>query len=287
MDKVVRNYLILFFLSLVWGSSFILMKKALHSFSYDQVAALRIFIAFISLTPFIYQAFRHVKQKHFIPLIFVGFFGNGFPAFLFAKAQTYLDSSVVGILNSFVPLFTLLLGVCFFNKKLNKINFIGILLGLFGAILLMCFTSNQEILINQYVVLVVVATIMYATSVNIIDTYLKDLNPLHITTFSFLIIAPFSLIYIDFSDVFLISSSEKGIISLLYISILAVLGTSLAVVIFNQLVKNSNAIFASSVTYLIPIIAIFWGIIDGEQISFTHLILVIVILSGIYLVNKK
>ena len=169
-------------------------------------------------------------------------------------------------------------GICFFSKKLNKINFIGILLGLFGAILLMCFTSNQEILINKYVVLVVVATIMYAISINIIDTYLIDLNPLYITTFSFLIIAPFSLIYIDFSDVFLISSSEKGIVSLLYISILAVLGTSLAVVIFNQLVKNSNAIFASSVTYLIPIIAIFWGIVDGEKISFTHLILVIVIL---------
>ena len=287
MEKVIRNYLILFFLSLVWGSSFILMKKGLYSFSYDQVAALRIFIAFISLTPFVYKAFKHVKKKHFIPLIFVGFFGNGFPAFLFAKAQTYLDSSVIGILNSLVPLFTLVFGVCFFSNKLSKLNFIGILLGLFGTILLMCFTSTQEILINKYVVLVIVATIMYAVSINIIDTYLRGLNPLHITTFSFLIIAPFSLIYIDFSDVFLISSSEKGIISLLYISILAVLGTSLAVVIFNQLVKYSNAIFASSVTYLIPIVAIFWGIVDGEQIYFTHLILVIVILSGIYLVNKK
>ncbi len=287
MEKVIRNYLILFFLSLVWGSSFILMKKALYSFSYDKVAALRIFIAFISLTPFIYKAIKHVKKKHFIPLIFVGFFGNGFPAFLFAKAQTHLDSSIVGILNSLVPLFTLLFGVCFFSKKLNKINFIGILLGLFGAIFIICFTSNQEIFINKYMVLVVVATIMYAISINIIDTYLLDLNPLYITTLSFLIIVPFSLIYIDFSDVFLISSSEKGVISLLYISVLAVFGTSLAVVIFNQLVKNSNAIFASSVTYLIPIISIFWGIVDGEKIYFTHLIMVIVILSGIYLVNKK
>ncbi len=287
MDKVIRNYLILFFLSLVWGSSFILMKKGLYSFSYNQVAGLRIFIAFLSLTPFICKAFKYVKKKHAIPLIIVGFFGNGLPAFLFAKAQAYLDSSVVGILNSLVPIFTLLIGVFFFSSKLNKLNFIGILLGLFGVIFLMYFNSNQEILMNKYVALVIVATIMYAVSINVIDTYLRDLPPLYITSISFLIIVPFSLMYIDFSDIYLISSSEKGIISLLYISILAVFGTSLAVVIFNQLVKSSTAIFASSVTYLIPIVAIFWGIIDGEIFFFTYLFLVIVILSGIYLVNKK
>ncbi len=287
MEKIIRNYFLLFFLSIVWGSSFILMKKGLESFSYTQVAALRIFIAFISLVPFIYQSVTSVKKNHIIPIIIVGLFGNGLPAFLFAKAQTLLESSVVGILNSLVPLFTLLLGAYFFGNQIKKLNLYGIILGLLGAVFLIYFTNHPFMIINSYVFFVIVATIMYAVSVNVIDKYLYSLNPLHITSLAFLIISPMSFLYIDINDLLLISSTKTGLESLLYIVILAVLGTSLAVVIFNQLVIDSTALFASSVTYLIPIVAIFWGVFDGEIITFIHLLSIFLILSGIYLVNKK
>jgi drug/metabolite transporter (DMT)-like permease len=129
--------------------------------------------------------------------------------------------------------------------------------------------------------------IMYAISINVIKKYLQDLDALSISSLAFLMIGPFSAIYIFNTDFLVLSASSEGVESLLYIVLLAVVGTSLAVVIFNQLISRSSAIFASSVTYLIPIVAIFWGIFDGEKVTLIHLLSVVIILSGVYLVNKK
>ena len=126
MDKSIRNYLILLFLAVIWGSSFILMKRGLEVFSYTQVSTLRLFIAFLSLLPFVVRAFKRVEKKHWGAIIITAFLGNGIPAFLFTKAQTHLDSSFVGILNSLTPLFTLILGIYFFKSNPSKINIIGI-----------------------------------------------------------------------------------------------------------------------------------------------------------------
>ena len=217
----------------------------------------------------------------------MAFFGNGIPAFLFTKAQTQLDSSLVGILNSLVPLFTLLLGVYFFRTKPSKINIVGIIIGLCGAIVLTYSTMGDGLEINNYIFLVILATVMYAISINVIKKYLQDIDALSVTALAFLILGPLSAIYIFNTDFLSLSNSAEGIEALLYIVLLAVVGTSLAVVMFNQLISRSSAIFASSVTYLIPIIAIFWGIFDGEKVTLTHLLSVVIILGGVYLVNKK
>jgi len=287
MDKLVKNYLTLLFLAIIWGSSFILMKRGLEVFDFMQVATLRIFIAFISLIPFLPKAFKNVKRKHYLPIIIMALLGNGIPAFLFTKAQTQLDSSLVGILNSLVPLFTLLLGVYFFRTKPTTTNIAGIIIGLFGAVFLTYSTMGGGVEINDYVFLVILATVMYAISINVIKKYLQDLDALSISSLAFLMIGPFSAIYIFNTDFLVLSASSAGVEALLYIVLLAVAGTSLAVVIFNQLISRSSAIFASSVTYLIPIVAIFWGIFDGEKVTLIHLLSVVIILSGVYLVNKK
>jgi len=287
MEKSIKNYVVLVLLAIIWGSSFILMKRGLDVYSYTQVAALRLFIAFLSLTPFLLKAVKVVKKKHFLPIVVMALFGNGIPAFLFTKAQTQLDSSLVGILNSLVPLFTLLLGIYFFRTRPTKTNIVGIVIGLCGAVFLTYVTMDGGVEINNYVYLVVLATVMYAISINVIKKYLYDLDALSVSTLAFLIIGPFSAIYIFNTDFLALSKSSEGIEALLYIVLLAVVGTSLAVVMFNQLISRSSAIFASSVTYLIPIIAIFWGIFDGEKVTLTHLLSVVIILGGVYLVNKK
>ena len=286
MKKSIKNYLTLLFLATVWGSSFILMKKGLLVFSDVQVAALRLFIAFLSLVPFLFQAFKKVSKVHILPIFVMAFFGNGIPAFLFTKAQTQLDSSLVGILNSLVPLFTLVFGIYFFKSRPSKTNILGVLLGLFGAVFLTLFSVGGGVEINNYVLLVVVATVMYAISINVIKKYLQGIDALSVTALAFLIIGPLSAVYIFNADFLTLAKTEQGIEALLYIALLAVVGTSSAVVIFNKLISRSSAIFASSVTYLIPIVAIFWGILDGEIVTMYHLIGFVIILAGVYLVNK-
>jgi drug/metabolite transporter (DMT)-like permease len=287
MNKTYLNYLLLFLLALIWGSSFILMKKALIIYSDTQVAALRLLIAFIALSPFIIRAFSKVQKKHFFPIILTAFFGNGIPAFLFTKAQTVLDSSLVGILNSLTPLFTLLLAVLFFKNKIKPINIAGILLGLIGAVYLNIVLSNFEFQLNFYALLIVLATLFYAISVNIIKNYLYDLDSVSIASLAFLVLGPFSAIYLFFTDFTQIYNSEKGIEALFYVIILSVIGTALALIIFNKLIKRTSVVFASSVTYLIPIVAILWGVFDGEEISMQFYAGTLIILLAIFMVNKK
>ena len=271
MDKSVKNYFTLLFLAIIWGSSFILMKEGLIVFDFMQVATLRIFIAFISLIPFLPKAFENVKRKHYLPIIIMAFLGNGIPAFLFTKAQTHLDSSLVGILNAIVPLFTLILGVYFFKSKPTKTNIVGIVLGLFGAILLTVNSLSGGLEVSFYVLLIVLATIFYAISINVIKKYLHDLNAASITALAFLIIGPLAAIYLFNTDFIIqLNLHQDGYMALGYIALLSVFGTSMAVIIFNKLISRSSAIFASSVTYLIPIVAILWGFFDGEQITFYH-----------------
>ena len=287
MKTEFRNYLLLLFLAIVWGSSFILMKRGLEVFTYTQVATLRLFIAFLSLLPFIVRAFKKVAKKHWPAIIITAFLGNGIPAFLFTKAQTHLESSFVGILNSLTPLFTLLFGIYFFKSKPRKINIIGIIVGLSGAVILFSYDIGDVILFNYYTLFVIFATLCYAISVNVIRKYLRDLDAISISVLAFLFLGPASGIYFFSSDFMPLLFSESGIKALIYITILAVVGTSFAVVIFNKLIKDSSAIFAASVTYLIPLLAIFWGLIDGENILFSHLLGTTIILCGVYLVNKR
>ena len=281
------RYFYLIVLSLIWGSSFILMKKGLEVFSYEQVAALRLFITSIVLIPFVFSALKKIKRKHYVPILVAALFGSGIPAFLFTLAQTYLDSSFVGILNSLTPLFTFCIGIIIFNQKYHRINLLGIFIGLIGAIFLSLNNLNQSISINIYVYLVVFASLLYAISANVIKRYLYDLDSTDITTIVFLIVGPLSGVYIFSTDFIVLFDNNKAYESLAYITILAIICTALAGVMFYKLIKISSPTFATSVTYLIPIVALFWGFIDGEKLIGQYFVGVALIFSGLYLVNKK
>ena len=290
MNSKVLNWIILIALALTWGSSFILMKRGLDVYSSDEVAALRILIAFLFLSPLV---FKHVKRpllKHWKGFLGMGLIGNFIPAFLFTKAETGISSSLTGMLNSLTPLFTLLLGVLLFKIKTKFINVIGILIGFFGAIGLLMVGKSEDmdnnLLFGFYVLL---ATICYALSVNIIKKELNEVNSITATVWAMMFIGPMAGIYLfgftDFTSRLVMKPLAYN--SLGYIVILAVFGTALSVMAFNKLIRSTNALFASSVTYLIPVVAMCWGIMDGENVQVLHFLWIGLILLGVYLVNKK
>jgi len=284
------QWITLIFLSLIWGSSFILMKKGLRSYSHDQVAALRIFISFLAFLPFGIKNLKKVSKENIYSLLIVGFIGSTIPAFLFTKAQTNIDSALAGILNSITPLFTLIIGLIFYKSTAKLINAIGIFLGLLGALGLIVYSSNGgNILdnINYYGLFIVVATICYGINVNQVKYKIKGLNGLELTSLAFMFVGPFAGTYLLFTDFSFALSTNDYMLNLGYIAILAVIGTVMALVIFNTLIQYTSALFGASVTYIIPIFAIAWGIFDGEKITVIQFLWIGLIFTGVYLVNKR
>jgi drug/metabolite transporter (DMT)-like permease len=289
MNKKAVNWTILIALALIWGSSFILMKRGMEVYTSDEVAALRILIAFLFISPLI---LRHVKRpllKHWKGFLGMGVLGNLVPAFLFTKAETGISSSLTGMLNSLTPLFTLLLGVLMFRSKTKLINALGIFIGFAGAVGLLTVGKtedmNNNLLFGLYVVL---ATVCYALSVNIIKKELNQVNSVTATVWAMMFIGPLAAVYLFGFTGFVHRISMPGAGKALgYIAILAIFGTAISVMIFNVLIRNTNALFASSVTYLIPIVAMGWGAIDGEELQALHFVWIILILAGVWLVNKK
>ena len=288
LNKRFWQWVVLLFLAVIWGSSFILMKKGLEVYSHNIVAALRISIAFIALLPFSLVVFRKIEKKYWKYLIFAGAIGNGIPAFLFTKAQTEVSSSLSGMLNSLTPIFALIIGILLFNTRPIKTQIAGVSIGLLGAIGLIFSNGFQMENSNiYYVLLIVLATICYALSVNVIKTHLKEVNSLTITSLSFLSIGPFAIIYLFTTDFIKTTiDNPSAELALFYIVLLSVFGTALAIIVFNMLIKKTSTLFSTSVTYLIPIVAIFWGLFDGEKINIFQFISVIITLMGIYFINK-
>jgi drug/metabolite transporter (DMT)-like permease len=290
MSVKAKAWFILILLSIVWGSSFILMKRGLRAYSSGEVAALRIGIAFLFLSPLLITHYKIDLRKYWKGLILMGVFGNFIPAFLFTKAETEISSSLTGMLNALTPLFTILLGVLWFKLKPSGLQIAGIIVGLIAAVALMYSDLNNEPSKNAlYGLLVVAATVCYAISVNGIRYYLSDLNSVTATVWAFTFTGPLSLIYLfGFSDFTThLRTSETALSSLGFISILAIVGTALSVILFNVLIKLSNAIFASTCTYLIPVVAIIWGLIDFELISSIQVFSIIVIILSVYLINRR
>lgn len=285
-----KDWATLIFLMLVWGSSFIFVKRGLDVFSHLQVGGLRISLSFIVLIPFAIKRIKRVDKKDIKFFILVGLLGNGIPAFMFAKAQTGLDSYMAGILNSLTPLFTLVVGILFFGVRTRWFNVAGVIIGLIGAIGLLWSSSGGDISLNLfYSLAVIIATICYALNMNIVKRFLRKYDAVTITSVAFIFIGVPAIVFIlAFTD--FISRMETGTdawISLGYVGILSFVGTSLAVILLNKLIKRTSAVFASSVTYLMPIIAILWGVLDGEIFLAVFSVWIAVILGGVYMANRR
>lgn len=283
------QWTILVLLAFTWGSSFILMKLALRTYDLFQVAGFRIFISSILFLPLTIKHFRKITLQNLPFLLIVGFVGNAIPAFLFTVAQTKIDSSMAGILNSLTPLSTLLIGLYLFKEKTGLINVIGIFIALLGAVGLMI-KSNPESFFagaNWYGIFVVLAASFYGVSVNVIKHKLNNLDGMAIASLSFFVTGPICGVILLFSDFSPVFQSDMAGTDFLYILLLAFFSSVLAVIGFNILIKHTTAIFASSVTYIIPIFAVMWGAIYGENLVINDLLWAIIIITGVYLVNLK
>jgi len=285
--KSIINWIILLILSTIWGSSFILMKKSLIKFSYIEVGLYRLLIAFIMLSPFLKASFSKIKKPHIKPLLIVSIIGTLIPAIIFAKSQLYIQSYLAGMLNSLTPFFTFILGFLVFNKKIIPKNIVGILIGLLGTVILLSPLENN--MINfKYSILIIFATLCYAISINTIKENLNSLRPLEIAVISSFISAVIPFLYLvstgfsyNIEKIYL----NKNLF--LYLIILGSVCTSIAIILFNYLIKRTNALFASSTTYLIPVFAIIWGLLDAEKVSNLELIGIIIILIGVFAMNHK
>lgn len=280
---------LLILLTLVWGSSFILIKKGLTMYSAPQVASIRILSASLFMVPFALSWMRRVDKKHYVLIFISGFIGSYVPAFLFATAQTQLDSAVSGIVNSLTPVFVLLIGVIFYRQRITPMIILGLLLAISGTILLMFYGSGANHTFNYFALFVVAATILYGINVNILKFNLSDLNPIAISSISIFMIGPFAAFQLFAVSDFTIrlGNTNGAILALFYLSLLGIIGTSLALMLFNVLIKVTTPLFSSSVTYLIPIVAVMWGLIDGEKLYFIHYMSMAIIILGVFLANRK
>jgi len=286
-NKNFVNWLLIIILSIVWGSSFILMKKALLTFDNFQVASLRVVISFLFFLPVALLQIRKLPKKTLWPILAIGLCGSFIPAFLYTTAQLKLDSAPAGILNSLSPLFTFLWGIFLFRQKSSTLKVIGIVVGLLGAALL-TISSGAELNFNYYALYAIAGTVLYGLSGNIAKHYLQDVHPVHITAVSFLFVGLPALAILfatDYIDV--MKTSPTAWQGMMYVSILSIGGTALALLLYWKLVQNTNALFASIVAYVIPIVAVAWGLIDGERLHVLQLLGFALIIGSVFLVGKK
>ncbi|MDP4711427.1 MAG: EamA family transporter [Saprospiraceae bacterium] len=276
---------ILIFLSLIWGTSYILIKKGLETFPFEQVASIRLGVSALLLLPYLAWQFRRINWSRWPLMIVVGLTGTGIPSFLFPIAQTQISSSAAGILNSLSPVFTLLIGALFFRSKVSWLKILGVITGLMGAVLLILSGKQGGAEGNfWYGGFVILATLCYGTSSNLVAYKLRDMNPVAISATSFVMVGLPALLFLfqtDFTE--RMQTQPESWTALGYIALLALMSTVMASIIFFQLVHRTNPVFASTVSYIVPAVAVMWGLFDGEHIGLFHVLAMVLILAGVYL----
>ena len=294
MKQNLKSWLLLLLLACIWGSSFILMKKGMFTssgeaiFSAPQVASTRILLAALVLFPFAIPSLKKLfHRKNAWRFLSVGLSGNLIPAFLFTYAETGISSGLAGMLNSFTPIFTLLVGVLLFQIKAKLFQVIGAVIGTAGIFLLVIlgksasFTGNME-----QIIAVIIATLLYGLSLNLIKHKLAGFTSIEITSLSFAsILIPSAFAFFYFQTPTVMFTNPAAGPAFLYISILGIIGTAMAVFLFNGIIKKSSALFASSVTYLIPIVAVIIGLSFSEEITYNQVGAMVIVLLGVFIVN--
>jgi drug/metabolite transporter (DMT)-like permease len=281
------NWLVFALLSLVWGSSFVLIKEGLRSFSPYQVASLRMLFAGLVLVPFAIKALPQIPKEKMGLVLISGVAGNFIPAFLFCIAETQIDSSLAGILNSLTPLFTILVGISFFKVQTNITKIIGVIIGFIGLCFLFAAGKDMSMRNMSYAGLVLMATLFYGINVNMVGRYLQNIGALNIASvaFSFLVLPSAAILF--FTGYFNNNFTNQTVIqSTLASAVLGIVGTSLASILFYYLIKRAGVIFGSLVTYGIPIVAVCWGMVYGEKITPMQYVWMGVILIGFYIANS-
>ena len=282
-QRKIWHWIVVAILSLIWGTSYIFMKKGLQSFSSFQIGSLRIFITFLCLVPVAIKNFRKLNRRNIRSIIIIGLLGSGIPAFLFPLAQTKISSSLAGMLNALSPVFTLVFGIYFYQQKAMKSQIAGVFLGLVGAVGLL---YNGSFSFNYYGLYIVLATLFYGISANEVSI-VEGLNGLQIVSLAFFVISPVAIIFLLLSDFSRVALTPGWKLNLGCIILLSVLGSAFALALFYLLIRETSPVFGSMVTYFAPVISSLWGLADNERIDASMLVSVAVIFAGVYIINRS
>lgn len=290
-------FILLALLAFIWGSSFILMKEGLKVMTSIQMAAFRISVCGVVFFPFVWRHFKKIEVQDRKYVLLAGLMGSGIPAFLFATAQQHINSSLAGILNAMTPIFTLIIAVIISKIMLPRTKIIGVIIGFIGAISIIIGkmyshgegVDAMDIGQVKYVLMVVFATFLYGSNINLIKNKLSKYNAFVVATTPLFMISIVAMIIMAFTDWSNIAEYQQDQVvkSFGAITALAIFGTSLSLIMFNRLVQLSGPVFASSVTYFIPFVAVFFGLLDGETVIWIQLVGMALILTGVYLINKR
>ena len=281
------NWTIFAALSFIWGSSFILMKEGIAVLTPYQVAAIRMLSGGIVLLPFAIQQLKKVPVKKYGLIILSGLLGSFFPAFLFCIAETRIDSSLAGFLNALTPIFTIIIGIVFFKNPVEGKKIPGVFIAFAGMLVLFLAKGTSNLNELSFSLLVLIATVFYAINVNMVGRYLREIGSTNIAAFAFSFLIIPSLIILILTGYFQLPLLQKDVLMATGASvILGVAGTALASIIFYVLLKRAGALFTSMVTYGIPFVALFWGLVAGETINLIQIIGLGVILTGVYIANR-
>ena len=286
VDKLI-NWLLFLVLSIIWGSSFILMKHSKEELSASQIGALRIFCGGVILLPLAAIHIPRIPSRKIFVVILSGVTGNLLPAFLFASAISKdIDSSLAAILNSFTPIFVVLIAIVIFRDKIRAQRIIGVIIGFVGLVLLFLLWKGVGFENFKYALLILLATVLYGVNINVVGHFLKEVPPLYIATVS-LAVMTIPSAYVLWQQNFLQLSFGEPTVqwSIVETAILGVVGSAIATVLFYMLIKKAGGIFASLVTYAVPFIGILWGMLDGERITIKQVACLGIILFGVYLAN--
>lgn len=289
-NQNVLAWFLLLLLAVIWGSSPILIKKALIQLDPFEIGALRLSLASVVLMPFLYKNLKEIRRGDYFILFVSGVVGSVIPYFLYPIAQTRIDSATSGVLTSLTPFFALIIGVIFYKLKATKNNIFGLVFGFLGTSILILFSSSTDgFEADLFGLFVVAATLLYGINLNLVKYHLSHLKPITITSFSIVSILPITLYILFVNTKFLahLENINQFKNEFTYVFVLGVLGTSIATLIFYNLIKIKDTVFASMVTYLMPIVAIAFGVLDGEKINLTQLLGMLLILLGVYINGKK
>lgn len=282
------KWILLFVLALIWGSSFILIKRGLVGLTPYQLGSLRIIFATVFLLIIGLKSITTIPHGKWKYIALTAFVGTFMPVYLFAIAETEISSSIAAVLNSLTPLGALVIGLLAFGLQVEKRQVFGVIIGLIGSILLIANgASNNPEQNYWYTLLVVFAAFCYSLNVNLIKKYLSDVKPLAITAGNFIVLLIPALIVLFSNDFAAVVGKSEVQHAMLYIAVLGIIGTGIANIIYFRLIQMSSPIFASSVTYMIPVVAFFWGILDQELFSPMQYVGAVIIFVGIYLSAKK
>lgn len=281
------KWLCLLTLSLIWGSSFILIKKGLTGFDYVNAATIRIVSAGIVFLPFGFYHIRKISYKKIPWVVMASLLSMVVPAYLFCFSQQHIQSSVAGMLNALTPMFTFVFSLLFFKKKHHLVQIIGLAVGLIACLLLITSSSRGGIAVNIFALLVVVSTLCYGLNINIVKYYLAEIPSFRLSAVTVSIAGLLAFVFVlvpNYREYVVPESNYLPLVSLLT---LGLVGTAFAQFLQNKLIDIASPLFASATTYIIPVVAIFWGIRDGEEFTAMHGLGISGILTAVLMMRKE